>query len=148
MTIGQNAIGPEFLEVSAAPKFRLGTTLKGAADEEWMYVRAAGAITGAGYVVAIDAAASYDAAMITNAVGLRGMPVGVPGAVFADNDYGWVQVKGVAQIRVANLCAANVEITTTTTAGVLDDAAGAGTKDIAGIVLTTARADSVGNAPG
>lgn len=151
MTIGQNAIGPEFLETSTTPRFRLGTVIKGAGDEEWMYVRANGAITGAGFVVVIDPNAAgnpYDAAMVTNTNGLRGLPVGVAGVAFADNAFGWVQVKGSAQIRVAASCAANVELTTTTTAGELDDAAGVGTKEILGIVLTTARAASAGNAPG
>lgn len=151
MTIGYNAIGPEFLETSTRPFFRLGTVMKGAGDAEWMYVRANGAITGAGFVVVIDPANAtdpYDAAMVTNTNGLRGLPVGVAPVAFADNAFGWVQIRGTAQIRVAASCAANVEITTTTTAGELDDAAGVGTKELLGIVLTTARAASAGNAPG
>jgi hypothetical protein len=150
MTIGQNAIGPEFLETTTLPKFRLGTVMKGAGDAEWMYVRAAGAITGAGYVVVInpvDATNPYDAAMIDNTVGLRGLPVGVAPVAFVDNAYGWVQVKGTCQIRTA-IASANVEMATTTTAGELDDAAGAGTKEILGLVLTTARAGSAGNTTG
>jgi hypothetical protein len=150
MTIGQNAIGPEFLETSTTPKFRLGTVAKGAGDEEWMYVRAAGAITGAGYVVVIDpyvANNPYDAAMVTNTNGLRGLPVGVAGTAFADNAFGWVQVKGPCQIRTG-VASANVEMTTTTTAGELDDAAGTGTKEILGLVLTTARTGSAGNTAG
>ena len=148
MTIGQNAIGARFLETSTGAEFALGTVMKGDGDAEWMYVRAAGAITGEGYAVAIDPAASYDAAMITNAVGLRGLPVGVPGVAFADNDYGWVQIKGACNIQVAASCAANAEIATTTTAGQLDDAAGAGTKEVLGLTLTSARAASAGLAPG
>jgi hypothetical protein len=150
MTIGQNAIGPEFLDTSTTPKFRLGTVMKGAGDAEWMYVRAAGAITGAGYVVVIDPVNTtnpYDAAMITNTNGLRGLPVGVAGVAFADNDYGWVQIKGTCQIRTG-VAVANVEMATTTTAGELDDAAGTGTKEILGLVLTTARTGSAGNTTG
>jgi hypothetical protein len=150
MTMANNAIGPEFLETSTTPKFRLGTVVKGAGDEEWMYVRASGAITGAGYVVVIDpyvANNPYDAAMITNTNGLRGLPVGVAGTAFADNAFGWVQVKGPCQIRTG-VASANVEMATTTTAGELDDAAGTGTKEILGLVLTTARASTAGNTAG
>lgn len=148
MSIGQNAIGAEFGVTSTTPKFKLGTVMKGTGDNEWMYVRAAGAITGAGYVVVIDPAASFDAAMVTTTNGLRGLPVGVAGVAFADNEYGWVQIKGACVVRVAASCAANVEITTTATAGELDDAAGVGTKEILGATLTTARGGTAGTAAG
>jgi hypothetical protein len=150
MTMANNAIGPEFLEVSNRPFFRLGTTMKGAGDSEWMYVRANGAITGAGYVVVIDpmsATDPYDAAMITNTNGVRGLPVGVAPVAFADNQFGWVQIKGPCQIRTG-VAVVNAEMATTTTAGELDDAAGTGTKEILGITLTTARTGSAGNTAG
>ncbi len=146
MTINTNAIGPIFAETSTKPKFQLGTIMSGDEDDLWMYVRASAAITGAGYVVVVDTA--YLAAMATNALALYGMPVGVAPVAFAANDYGWVQVRGLAQIQVLGSCAANVKITSTTTAGALDDAAGTGTKTIVGIALSAARAASQGNAPG
>lgn len=126
--------------------FSLGQRMQDADGREYVYVQADGAITGAGYVVIIDEA--YQADMITNTTGVYGQQVGVALAAFADNDYGWVQVFGPASIRVAASCAANVVITTTTTDGQLDDAAGTGTKVINGAALTTARAASAGTAPG
>lgn len=152
MSIMQNAIGPEFGVTFTAgsvfvnPPFELGTRMKGADGSEWVYVQASGAITGEGYAVVIDRA--YQAAMVTNTNGLRGMAIGIPLVAFADDAYGWVQVYGACNIQVAASCAANVETTTTTTAGQLDDAAGAGTKEILGLVLTTARGGSAGTAPG
>lgn len=146
MTIQANAIGAQFLEVSAAPKFKLGTHMKGDNGAEWMYIRANGAIASAGQVVVIDV--NRDASLITNTNGLRGMAVGVVGVAAADNDYLWVQIKGLCVVQVAASCAANVEITTTTTAGELDDAAGTGTKEILGITLTTARGGTAGTAAG
>jgi hypothetical protein len=113
---------------------------------EYMYVQADGAIAGAGYAVIIDEAGQ--AAEITNTTGLYGQKVGIAKAAFADNEYGWVQIYGTTLIQVAASCAANVVITTTTTDGQLDDAAGVGTKVIVGAALTTARAASAGTAEG
>lgn len=153
MTIGQNAIGPNFTEtltlgtaVNVFPEHELGTRMKGANGAEWVYVQASGAITGAGYVVVIDEA--WQAAMATNTTAVYGQQIGVAGVAFADDDYGWVQVFGTCDIRVAASCAANAVITSTTTAGQLDDAAGGGTKNIDGAVLTTANGGSAGNAEG
>lgn len=126
--------------------FSLGQRMQDADGNEYVYVQASGAITGAGYVAVIDEA--YQAAMATNTTAVYGQQVGVALAVFADDDYGWLQVYGPANIRVAASCAANVVITSTTNAGELDDAAGTGTKVINGAALTTARAASAGNAPG
>jgi hypothetical protein len=152
MSIMQNALGGAFTETFTAgavrrtPPFELGTVMKGDNGTEFIYVQANGAITGPGYAVVIDR--TFQATMITNANGLRGMAVGIAPVAFLDNDFGWVQVYGPCDIRVAASCAANVETTTTTTAGELDDAAGTGTKEILGLALTTARAASAGNAPG
>lgn len=128
------------------PPFDLGQRMVDADGKEYVYVQANGAITGAGYVSVIDEAGQ--AAMATNTTAVYGQQIGVPLAAFADNDYGWLQVFGTANIRVAASCAANAVITSTTTAGQLDDAAGTGTKTISGAVLTTANGGSAGNAEG
>lgn len=146
MTIQQNAIGADFTTTKTTAQFDVGTHMKGNDGAEWVYVQANGAITAAGYVAAITEA--FQAAMATNTVAGYGNIIGVAGVAFADNDYGWLQIKGPASIRVAASCAANVAITTTTTAGQLDDAAGTGTKTITGIALTTANGGSAGTAAG
>jgi hypothetical protein len=146
MTIGQNAIGYEFATTHTAKRVDLGTRAKGADGKEYVYVQASGAITGAGYVVVIDEV--HQAAHATNTTAVYGQQVGVAPVAFADNDYGWVQVFGTADIRVAASCAANAVITSTTTAGQLDDAAGVGTKTIVGAALTTANGGSAANAEG
>jgi hypothetical protein len=144
--IGQNAIGADFVTTTTVPHFALGTRMKGPDGSDWVYVRASGAVTGPGFAVVLTR--TFGAAMVTNTNGLRGLAIGIPAVAFAANEYGWVQVYGACDIRVAASCAANVETTTTTTAGELDDAAGAGTKEILGLVLTTAREASAGLAPG
>lgn len=128
------------------PPFSLGQQMQDADGNVYVYVQANGAITGAGYACTVDEAGQ--AAMATNAVALYGDRVGVAKAAFADNDYGWLQVYGPTPIRVGASCAANTVITSTTTAGQLDDAAGSGTKTITGVALTTANGGSAGNAAG
>lgn len=128
------------------PPFSLGQRMQDADGNEYVYVQADGAVTGADYVVVISEAGQ--AAMATNATALYGDRVGVVKAAFADNDYGWAQVYGAADIRVSASCAANVAIASTVTAGQLDDAAGTNTKTINGMALTAARAASAGSAPG
>jgi hypothetical protein len=102
----------------------------------------------ASFLVSIDMA-THTAVMTSNTASLRGQLVGVYAGDTAAliGEYGWVQIYGPASIQVSASCAANALITTTTTAGELDDAAGVGTKTVAGIVLTTARAASAGQAP-
>lgn len=128
------------------PPFALLQRMQGADGKEYVYVQASGAITGAGYVCVIDEAGQ--AAMATNTTAVYGQQIGVAQAALADNDYGWVQVFGTANIRVAASCAANAVITSTTTDGQLDDAAGTGTKTIVGAVLTTANGGTAANAEG
>jgi len=102
----------------------------------YMYVKANGAVTGAGYICTINEV--YDAAMLTTTTGaagtLCGARLGVPMAALADNGYGWVQVYGHGTVRGAASCVKYTALYTTATAGVLDDTATAGF--IRGLVLT------------
>ena len=84
---------------------------------------------------------------MTTTTGLRGLLVGVPAVNIAASSYGWVQIKGPADLQVLASAAANVRLNTTATAGALDDDGTAGTKDVHGIALTTARAATQGSAP-
>jgi hypothetical protein len=89
--------------------------------------------------------------MMSNTPGAIGDKIGVFGGTTSAlvNDYCWLQVYGTCdQIQVAASCAPNVNLASTTTAGVIDDAVATPTKNITGIVLTTARAASQGVAPG
>jgi hypothetical protein len=132
-------------ELAASGKgFGLGDRLCRHDGKEYVWVQANGAVTGAGYVVALDEA--YQAVEATNTTALYGDLVGVALVAMADNDYGWVQVKGPCVIQGAASCAANVVITSTTTAGQLDDAAGVGTKTINGAALTAAVGGSAATA--
>ncbi len=130
------------------PTFTVGQLSTGADGSVWVYVKyGTGGSTGLGYVCTFDE--DFLAVMMSNSVGAAGDKIGVsPAAALVDN-YGWLQVYGTCDdIHVLASAAANVPLASTTTAGALDDAVANPTKNITGMVLTTARAASEGNAPG
>lgn len=98
----------------------------------------------ANYAVSITHAGA--AVMTTNALSLRGERVGVAMATAVANEYGWAQIYGAVNVQT-DLAVANAAMATTVTAGQIDDASGVGTKQILGLVLTTAKAGSAGLAP-
>lgn len=136
-------LGVNFTERSTTPTVDLGTTVLGANGSQWVYVKAGEAV--AQYdVVAVDEA--YSALKLTKALADVGHKIGAASAAFAANEYGWVQSSGVTRINVLASCAADVALYTSATAGSLDDSSSSQTK-IKGVVLTTARGGSNGDAP-
>ena len=122
---------------------KLGQVHRDHRGYEYIYVHANGAITQYA-VVSIDE--TYEATMITNTLAATAQGVGVAQVAFADNDYGWVQIRGQATVLVLASCAADVVLYTSASAGYLDDTATALTV-INGIVLTSSRSASAGSAP-
>lgn len=135
-------------ETVTIPRHDLGTRVEGANGSVFVYCQANGAITGDGYSVLISSA--YQAALlsVTNSGGAQGEAVGIAKSAWADNDYGWIQIAGVADIRGAASAAANTTLNTTATGGQLDDDNLAGSENIDGLVLTTAVGGSAGTAEG
>jgi hypothetical protein len=135
-------------EITASGKgFSVNDTYVDNAGNDYTFIVAGGAITGAGFVVTIDAAGS--ATMLSTSNDVRGNRVGVALGAIASGEYAWVQTSGIfANIQVLASCAANTRLNTTATAGALDDDGTAGSFVIDHIVLTTARAASQGNSPG
>lgn len=129
----------------------LGANVTSSGTKIYMYVKASGAITGAGYVVDIDGSA-FTAVMSTTTTAApgtgQGKSVGVAPLAFANNDYGWVQVYGPGLVRVAASCAAYTNLNTTATAGQIDDDATTGARQINGLVLDVANGGSAGTAAG
>lgn len=130
---------------SAVPAFRLGTV--GGYDDptngyqEFIYGRASGAITAAGYVCV--EATGFDflmASTTTTAPGQQGpgSRVGVAQTALADNEYGWFQIYGKGSVRTLASAAKGTKLNTTATDGALDDDATAGAETIDGLVLGTA----------
>lgn len=130
---------------SAVPEFRLGS--RGGYDhptygyQEFVYGRANGAVTDAGYVCV--ELTGFDFALITvtqTTAGTagHGSRVGVAQAALADNEYGWFQVYGKGSVRTLASAAKGTRLNDTATGGALDDDATAGSEAINGIVLGTA----------
>lgn len=132
-------------ELEAGRGFGLGDRYVDHAGREFVFVTfGTGGATGAGYVVSIDA--NFSAVMTTNAVSLFGQQVGIAQAAAAAGEFGWVQIYGNAQVWT-DVAVVAVRMQTTTTAGQIDDASGAGTKQIPGLSLTAARVSTAGLAP-
>ena len=146
--MAQATIGISKADVVAAtgvPAFKLGTV--GGYDDpsvgyqEFVYGRANGAVTGAGYVCVEET--GFDFAMITvtkTTPGTAGFGsrVAVAQAELADNAYGWFQIFGKGSVRTLADAAKGTRLNSTGTAGALDDDATAGSEAIFGVVLGTA----------
>ena len=101
--------------------------------KEHVFVLAGAAITS---TYACRYTAAYSAAHLSTSNDARGDLVGVAVADIASGSYGWVQIKGPANLQVLASCAANA----------LDDDGTATTMAVDGITLSTARAASQGSA--
>lgn len=143
-------IGVNFSETTAGTttngqnaRFRLGQTVLGSDGSRWVYVQAGEAITQY-MAVAIDE--DYQAVKLTKTLADAGHQVGFAQVGFADNDFGWVCVHGPGNItvRVLASCAADVQLYTSGTAGVLDDTS-ASQNLIRGVVLVVAASATVSN---
>lgn len=121
---------------AVAPDHPVGTVTRGQDGREYVLVLANGAVA-IGDVCLLAAADTYDATPITLA--LSGAAANrkcvVSQVVAADNEFFWGLVNGRGLVRVLTLAAANAQLNTTATAGVLDDDATAGSEDITGIAL-------------
>lgn len=122
------------------PPFSLGTVIKGLNDAEFLFVKASAAVA-AGDVVIISSTA-FTAAGITTSNATFGSLVGVAIVALASGSYGWVQRSGqvTTGFNVAASCSPNVQLATTTTTGVIDDAVTTGNVKISGIATTTTNA--------
>jgi hypothetical protein len=142
-TIGLSAA--QVVASTGTPAFRLGTV--GGYDDptngyqEFVYGRAAGAVTGAGYLCV--EATGFDFAMAsttTTAPGASGFGsrVGAAQAALADNEYGWFQIYGKGSVRTLASAAKGTRLNSTATAGAVDDDGTAGSEAINGLTLGTA----------
>lgn len=146
--MAQAVIGLLKTDVVAAtgtPLFALGT-VGGFMDptngyQEFVYGRANGAITAAGY--ACVELTGFDFVMITvtqTTPGTAGFGsrVGAAQAALADNEYGWFQIYGKGSLRTLASAAKGTRLNTTATGGALDDDGTAGSEAVFGVVLGTA----------
>lgn len=130
---------------TAVPEFKLGTVAgydhPTLGYQEFVYGRAAGAITGLGYLCV--EATGFDFAMATlttTAPGASGpgSRCGAAQAALADNEYGWFQTYGVGSLRTLASAAKGTRLNSTATGGAVDDDGTAGSEQIFGLTLMTA----------
>lgn len=142
----------EIVSATGVPKFRLGAV--GGYDhptygyQEFVYGRANGAITGAGYVCVESTGFDMNMISTTNtAAGTygHGSRVAVAMAALADNEYGWFQIYGKCVGRTLASAAKGTRLNTTATAGALDDDGTAGARPILGCTLGTATGGAEAN---
>jgi len=134
---------------TATAQFRLGT-IGGYDDpsngyQEFVYGRADGAITAAGYLCVEATGFDFAMASTTNtAAGSQGhgSRCGAAQAALADNEYGWFQIYGKGSLRTLASAAKGTRLNSTGTAGAVDDDGTAGAEVIEGLVLGTATGSS------
>ena len=146
--MAQATIGISKSDVVAStgtPAFRLGTV--GGYDDpdngyqEFVYGRANGAVTAAGYVCVETTGNDFQMISVTATTpGTAGFGsrVGVAQAALSDNQYGWFQIYGKGSVRTLASAAKGTRLNTTGTDGALDDDATAGSEAVFGVVLGTA----------
>jgi len=124
-------------------KFRLGTRVTASDGSVWLYVHAGEAILQY-MTVAIDE--NYEAVKVTKGLVDAGHQVGFAQTALSDNDFGWVAVHmpGNGSVRVLASCAADVQLYTSGTAGVLDDTSASQTIIRGCVIVTVASATAVG----
>lgn len=130
----------------------LGMNMTSAGPKAYVFVKDSGsAITGDGYVCLVDGS-DFTAAMSTDTLSApgagQGKLVGVARAAVAASGYGWLQIYGAGTIRVLASCAAYTQLTTSATAGAIDDATTAGLEVVDGMTLDVANGGSTANVAG
>jgi hypothetical protein len=126
-------------------QFALGTRVSGTDGQEYVYVQAGAAIsttTKQPFTLAIDE--NYQAVKITKALATAGHLIAVaPQQIIPDNYFFWAITRGSNfNMKVAVSCAADVNLWTTATAGVLDDTSGGTHVVVLGVKLVVAASAS------
>ena len=137
-------MGVDVTNTGTTSEYLLGTRYLDDSANEWLYVQAGVGGSTLNYAAFVDEA--YSSVMITTTNGTYGGLVGVPAVTIAASSYGWVQVFGNTTVQAAATVSADVQLSTTATDGVLDDATTGGVKAVGGIKLNTANTGVAGAA--
>lgn len=120
------------------PRVAVGTTVKGTGDTDFVCVKASAAIA-AGDTCLISTTFTAAGITTTNATGATGALVGVSVVAIASGAYGWLQRAGLCTptgVTVITATAPYFQLSTTATAGVLDDAITTLLVRVNGVVVT------------
>ena len=106
--------------VSSGKGFKLGQRVQTQDGKEFVYAK--NASSNAIYSVVGVNASTFAITGLTTALSGASEIVGVLPAAIASDEYGWVQIFGRTKVRVLGGAVKNINLWSTTTAGVLDDA--------------------------
>jgi hypothetical protein len=124
----------------------LGTVALGTDGTEWVYCISSGAIT---QFQAVGINEDFDAYSLTTALAAQSDKIGFAQVAFGAGEYGWVATRGTnIKVRTKASAAADAQLWTTASAGVLDDATAAAALKIDGIVLVAAAGTAANGAAG
>jgi hypothetical protein len=119
---------------------QLGEVQSSDGSKLYLYVHAAEAITGAGYLCVVDSVGEAEMVDTTSSApgAGAGMRCGAAQAAINDNEWFWIQVYGRGSLRTLASAAVGTELTSSATPGAVDDATTAGLEVINGLSLGTA----------
>ncbi len=131
------AISASTPEIPAFPH-KVGTQVEATDGSIWIFAKATAAITQYDTVGIDKDGNATSVAGGASAVNLNRGTAFRQGSTMAANEAGWFMKHGAPLIRVGDSCAANVQLYTTATAGVLDDAVSSGSQfPIRGVFLVS-----------
>jgi hypothetical protein len=129
--------------LSSGKGFRLGQRVQTYDGKQYVWCK--NASSNAVYSVVQVDGANFSVVGLTTTSAPTAEIVGVLQVAMASDEYGWVQVTGRTKIKVSGLCAKNIALWTTATAGQLDDAT-ASTYMVQGINLLSTNPSSTATA--
>lgn len=135
------AANVDLMNTSVDANFKIGTRVEGNDGTAWVYVQANGAIA---QYDALGIDETWQAASLTKTMADADWLIGFAQVAFADNEYGWVALRGAGsnfKVNVLASCVADAQLYTTATAGKLDDDATSQTA-INGVVIVTTNGGS------
>lgn len=139
-------IGAEVDLPGSTAKFALGEIALGDGGTEWIYCISSGAIT-AYDLVGINE--DFDAYAMTSTLAAQSDRIGLAQSAFTAGQYGWIALRGTdIKVRTKASAAADAQLWTTASAGVVDDATAAGALKVDGMVLVAAAGTAANGSAG
>lgn len=139
-------VGTRLDEANDSQLFTLGECVKGTDGTEWMYCVASGAIT---QYQCVGINEDHDAYAMTTTLAEDSDRVGFAQFAFSSGQYGFIAIRGTnIKVRTKASCAADAQLYTTASAGVLDDATSAGALLVDGVVCVSAAGTAANGAAG
>jgi hypothetical protein len=138
--------GVIFNDTTASPAVALGTI--GYTDDggEVVYCVSSGAIS---QYALCGINEDFDVYMMTTALSVQSDRLGFPQIAFGAGEYGWVYTRGSnIKVRTKASAAADAQLWTTASAGVVDDATAASALKLDGVVLVAAAGTAANGAAG